>query len=166
MSIRKAITLAGLVLVVAALGSAPALAKAGGADRPVKATISGTNSLNVQTGAVAGDFTGVASHVGRFTSHQEGTVTAVTPEGVVAEGTQTIVAANGDQLSVTFRAETEGLPPAAHVTTTVFTATGGTGRFSDASGTLTAIVEVSPISFDGVTLVNSVEGTATGQVSY
>ena len=54
----------------------------------------------------------------------------------------------------------------AHTTTIVMTVTGGTGRFSDASGTLTAITEVSPISFDGVTLVNSVEGTVTGQISY
>ena len=46
------------------------------------------------------------------------------------------------------------------------TLTGGTGRFSDVSGTLTVVSEVIPISFDGVTLVNSTEGTVSGQISY
>jgi hypothetical protein len=49
----------------------------------------------------------------------------------------------------------------------VTTVSGGTGRFSDAIGTLTSVTEVSPISFSGGVLVNSVEGTiTTGQISY
>jgi hypothetical protein len=43
---------------------------------------------------------------------------------------------------------------------------GGTGRFADASGTLRSTTEVSPISFDEVTLVNSYDGTVRGRVSY
>ena len=58
MSIRKLITLAGLALAVVAIGPASALANAGGTDRPVKGTISGTVSLNVLTGAFTADAIG------------------------------------------------------------------------------------------------------------
>lgn len=43
-------------------------------------------------------------------------------------------------------------------TTIVRTVTGGTGPFSDASGTLISIPELSPISFDGVTPINRRRG--------
>jgi len=164
MFMRKLITLAGLALAVVAISPASAPAKAGGTDRPVKGTISGTVSLNVLTGAFTADGTGVATHLGKYTVSLQGAV-AITPEGVFGSGTGTIVAANGDQMTGTLTLETPGQPGVAHTTTIVMTLTGGTGRFSDASGTLTAITEVSPISFDGVTLVNSVEGTVTGQIS-
>jgi hypothetical protein len=165
MSIRKLITLAGLALAVVAISPASAPANAGGTDRPVKGTISGTVSLSVKTLAFTADAMGVSTYDGEYTVSEEGTV-AITPEGVFGSGTLTIVAANGDQTTGTFTLATPGQPGEAHTTTTVITVTGGTGRFSDASGTLTSITEVSPISFDGVTLVNSVEGTVTGQISY
>jgi hypothetical protein len=165
MSMRKLMTLAGLALAVAAISPASAPAKAGGTDRPVKGTISGTVSLNVLTGAFTADAMGLTTHDGEYTVSLEGAV-AITQEGVFGSGTGTIVAANGDQMTGTFTLETPGQPGVAHTTTIVMTVTGGTGRFSDASGTLTSINEVSPISFDGVTLVNSVDGTVTGQVSY
>jgi hypothetical protein len=165
MSMRKTTTLAGLVLAVAALSPASALAKAGGADRPVKGTVSGTVRANVQALAITGEGTGVAAHLGRFTSSLEGAIT-IAPEGTEGGGTQTIVAANGDQLTGTFTLATPGLPSEAHTTTLVTTVTGGTGRFSDARGTLRSVLEVIPISFDGMTLVNGVEGTVRGRISY
>ena len=61
---------------------------------------------------------------------------------------------------------TPGAPGVAHTTTLVSTATGGTGRFSGASGTVTSVLEVTPISFNGVTLVNRIVGTRSGQISY
>jgi hypothetical protein len=165
MSIRTTTMLAGLVLAVAALSPASALAKAGGADRPVKGTVSGTVSANVQAFAITGEGTGVAAHLGRFTSSLEGAI-AITPEGTEGGGTQTIVAANGDQLTGTFTLSTPGLPSEAHTTMLVTTLTGGTGRFSDAHGILRSVLEVSPMSFDGLTLVNGVEGTVRGRISY
>jgi hypothetical protein len=165
MFIRKATTLAALALALVALSPASALANAGGTDRPAKGTVSGTVSVNVQTGALTADATGTATHLGRFTSSLEGAI-AITPEGTVGSGTQTIVAANGDQATGTFELTTPGLPTEAHTTTIVTTVTGGTGRFSDASGSLTSTVEVSPISFDWPTLVNSSEGTLRGRISY
>ena len=108
---------------------------------------------------------GVATHLGEYTAGLEGTAT-ITPTGVFGSGTQTTVAANGDELTGTYTLSTPGAPGVAHTTTIVTTATGGTGRFSGASGTVTTVVEVSPISFNGVTLVNRSEGTTSGQISY
>jgi hypothetical protein len=165
MSRRKMLTLASLALAVAALSPASAVAKAGGADRPVKDTGSGTVSINVQTGAVTGDFTGVATHGGEYTGHLEATITAATPEGVVVEGTQTIVADNGDQITGDVTITGPGTTTA-HQTTGIMTVTGGTGRFADASGTITTTSEATPFSFDGVTLLEHVEYTGTGEISY
>ena len=162
---RKLMTLAGLALAVVALSPASASANAGGTDRPFMGTVSGTVSLNVLTGAMTADGEGVATHLGEYTTSLEGTAT-ITPTGVFGSGTQTIVAANGDELTGTYTLSTPGAPGVAHTTTIVSTITGGTGRFSDASGTVTTVVEVSPISFNGVTLVNRSEGTTTGQISY
>jgi hypothetical protein len=162
---RKLMMLAGLAVAVVALGPASASANAGGTDRPFMGTVSGTVSLNVLTGAMTGHGEGVATHLGEYTAGLEGTAT-ITPTGVFGSGTQTTVAANGDELTGTYTLATPGAPGVAHTTTIVTTATGGTGRFSDASGTLTSVVEVSPISFGGGVLVNSAEGTTTGQISY
>ena len=162
---RNLTMLAGLALAVVALSPASASANVGGTDRPFIGTFSGTTRLNVLTGAMTADSGGVATHLGEYTSSLEGTVT-ITPTGVFGSGTQTTVAANGDELTGTYILSTPGAPGVAHTTTIVSTATGGTGRFSDASGTLTSVAEVSPISFNGVTLVNSNEGASTGQISY
>ena len=166
MSIRKLITLAGLALAVVAIGPAPALANAGGTDRPAKGSGSGIVSINVQTGAITVDAAGVGTGVGEYTSHIDATL-AFTPEGTVrAPGTQTVVADNGDQLTgtviITGPAPTTGV----HQTMSVMTVTGGTGRFADATGTLTTTSVTTPFSFDGVTLLESTEFTYTGEVSY
>ena len=51
-------------------------------------------------------------------------------------------------------------------TTVVVTITGGTGRFADASGTLTVICESGPPSHVGATLVIEDVCTFTGRISY
>ena len=162
---RNLMTFAGLALAVVALGPASASANAGGTDRPHMGTVSGTVSLNVLPGVLTADANGVATHIGVFTTSLEGRV-ALTPTGTFGSGTQKIVAANGDELTGTYTLATPGAPATAHTTTIVTTVTGGTGRFADASGTLTSVVEVSPISFGGGVLVNSAEGTTVGQISY
>ena len=128
----------------------------------MKGTISGTVSLNVLTGAFTADGTGVATHLGKYTVSLEGAV-AITPDGGLRER-------HGNNRGRERRPADRDLHvgdagcslASAHTTTIVMTVTGGTGRFSDASGTLTAVTEVSPISFGGGALVNSAEGTVTG----
>jgi hypothetical protein len=76
------------VLALTVLSPASALASAGGTLRPLRATVSGTVSLNVLTDDFTSDVTGVSSLLGKYTAHLEGHV-APTPQGTYA-GTGTI----------------------------------------------------------------------------
>ena len=162
---RAAIGVALLILGLAVVGPASAEAKVGGSDRPVRGTVSGTIQVNLQNLAITVEASGVSTHNGRFTTTQEGFI-AIGGEGTTGSGTQTIVSANGDRLEGTFTLSTPGLPTDGHTTTVVTTITGGTGRFSDASGTLVSKVLVTPLSLEGVTLINTFEGTTRGRISY
>lgn len=159
---RMAIAVLGLTFAILTSASADA--------RCVKRTISGTQtgtvSLNPATGAFSGTAVGTLTHLGRTVGTQSGTV-APTPDGHYAgTSTWTIVAANGDKLIGTGVLSVEGPPAGEHTTTLQATVTGGTGRFRGARGQLTAVYHVSPLSFDGVTVVNQLEGRLTGQIWY
>lgn len=166
---QKGLILWGLVLALA-LSPTSAAAKPGGTDRPVKGTTSGTSSVTL--GAPLGvtiDLTGVAAHYGRYTAHLAGRAEIIGGE-VVGHGTFTMVAANGDQQIGT--AEFIAGPPlgGVHETTAVFTITGGTGRFADASGTIASQNLVTPTCFAGPScpglVLETLEGQLTGQISY
>jgi hypothetical protein len=155
----KATALA-LVLALATLGPASALANAGGTDRPVKGAGSGTISLD-QAGAFTGEAKGVSGHLGNYTVHLEGTG-APTPEAnFFGSGTATAVAANGDEFTGTVTVTTTG-----PTTTVVVKVTGGTGRFADASGTLTIICRTISLSQAGQLLISEVQCRLTGEISY
>jgi hypothetical protein len=53
-----------------------------------------------------------------------------------------------------------------HATTVVVTVTGGTGRFADASGTLTVICLTAPPSQVGELLLSKIECEMRGELSY
>jgi hypothetical protein len=164
-NLNRAVALA-FVLALAVFNTGSALAKAGGADRPVKGTASGTLRLNPVTGAATGDITGVTSHLGKTAVHFEGTLTPTAEAGTFAgPATVTIVAANGDRLTgvaaVTSRATSTG-----RITTVVLEIAGGTGRFANASGTLTVTCVSGPPSQEGQILVFAIECKATGRISY
>jgi hypothetical protein len=80
---------------------------------------------------------GHASHLGRITVSTTETLDFVTSPGtlLVRDGRLVMVAANGDELHWTYEG-TGSLPDAdgESVLTGTFVITGGTGRFSDASG--------------------------------
>lgn len=162
---NRAIALA-FVLALAIFNTGSAVAKAGGTGRPVKGTASGTLRINPVTGAAVGDITGVTSHLGKTAVHFEGTLTPTAEEGTFAgPATVTIVAANGDRLTgvaaVTSRATGAG-----RTTTVVLEITGGTGRFANASGTLTVTCVSPPPSQVEPLLVFALECKATGRISY
>lgn len=167
---HKGLILCGLVLALAGLTPTSAAAKAGGTDRAVKGTASG--SVTVTLGAPLGltiDLAGVASHYGKYSAHLEADGEII-GGGVVAHGTFTVVAANRDQQTGTVEI-TGGLPTGAvHETTAVLTITGGTGRFADASGTITSQNLVTPTCFAEPScpglLLETLEGQLTGQISY
>ncbi len=163
---RNAVALAALVLAFAVLSPASAPAKAGGTDRPMEGSGSGTITLDPVTGAFTGVVPGVSSHLGEVTVQIEGTG-APTSDGTFAgSGTTTIVAANGDELTGTMTLTQTVLPTGRTTTTVAVTITGGTGRFADASGTLTVICQSGgPALVDGLLLIKA-ECKFTGQVSY
>ena len=80
---------------------------------------------------------GHASHLGRITVSTTETLDFVTSPGtlLVRDGRQVMVAANGDELYLSYEG-TGSLPDGdgESVLTGTFVVTGGTGRFSDASG--------------------------------
>ena len=163
---RKAVALAGLVLAFAILSPASALAKTAGTDRPVTGAGTGTVSLDPVTGAFTGDVPGTSSQLGKVTVHIDGVGTP-TPEGTITgTGTATIVAANGDELTGTIALTQTALPTGHTITTVVVTITGGTGRFADASGTLTVVCDSGPPSHVGGVLLITVNCKFTGQLSY
>jgi hypothetical protein len=165
MPTRAAIGL--LSLTLALLGAAPASADARCKDRPLKGTLSGFVTLTPATGNFVGDVAGKISHLGRVTAHQEGRIGPDASGHFAGSSTWSIVGANGDSLTGTATLDVEGPPTGAHTTTMVATITGGTGRFAHASGTFTTVFHVtSHTPFDGVSLVNKVEGKTTGRIHY
>jgi hypothetical protein len=163
---RQAVALAGLVLALALLSPASALANTGGTDRPIKGSGTGTISLDPATGAFTGVVPGVSSHLGDITVHIEG-VGARAADGTFAgSGTATLVAANGDQATGTITLTQTALPDGHTTTTVVLTITGGSGRFANASGTLTVICLSGPPSQVGALLLIKAECKFTGQISY
>jgi hypothetical protein len=119
----------------------------GGSDLPLKGSVSGNSAHNLATGVVHAVSTGQLTHFGLTTVEQTALVVPAGPTTFSWSGTFTLTAANGDQMSGT----TVGictLPTATSVRCAVdFTSTGGTGRFADASATLTMTL-LSRVSFD------------------
>ena len=147
-----------------------AVATQGGTDRPVKGTLAGTTTANLATGTSLSQATGRISHLGRSTSVAEATFSVVGTLSTVS-GTATVTAANGDQLFATFTgsgAVSSPIPAVGETgdLTLVVTITGGTGRFSDASGTLTQALHQEIVAFNGATIVLRDTATLRGRISY
>ena len=144
MSLRRLIFLSSLVLAVAALSPAATLGAAKGTDRPVSGRSTGTVVLDLATGAGISETSGQLSHLGRITSTVDVTSFTLTgPDTFSFTGTATDVAAKGDKLFTT--GASTGTPTGTEASA-IFTITGGTGRFADASGTgtLRAVLSGSP----------------------
>jgi len=147
-----------LVAVLAALTlSAPAMAA--GQQVPFKGRSSGVVTVtNIAypfvTTRVVGE--GEATHLGHFTLTAEAVVDVSLP-GAPAAGSWTLIAANGDQLSVTFVAI--GIDPThGHGD---FTVVGGTGRFQGATGSYTQLITFAtpPGSSPSTAYTDMLEGT-------
>jgi hypothetical protein len=150
--LRRSVLFAALAVTIA--GTAIGAKK--GTNRPFK--------LEGETAIVAGApgeeqttaGTGKGSHLGKFTS--SGTVQFDEPAGtqISGSGTQTFTAANGDQLFFSFSGTLDLLTLTA---TVPFEVTGGTGRFSDASGSIISNIQADPS-------LTSFTFTANGTISY
>ena len=167
MSIRKALTLAGLVLAVAALSPAPALAAKGGTDRPLKVHQSGTSVFtptSASGGTLHSETTGVGSHLGKVSGTSDGTLTFTGPGTFTIASSFTNVAANGDEFFGTITGTGTLTAQGAEVDV-VSTITGGTGRFAGASGG--SIGTISSVTLDsGPPSVARTESSFKGTISY
>ena len=106
------------------------------------------------------------SHIGRGTAHFEAQG-ELTPAGTRATGAFSMVAANGDEVTGTFRLAGPAPSPNVHVAELDLTITGGTGRFSGATGTLRSVPTLTPIlPIVPPTIHETVDGTVSGHIRY
>jgi hypothetical protein len=171
MRVRTLLVLVSL-FAIALVAPAAAVAKRGGTDRPWKGRASGTLTFDLGTAPFPATATGTGhlSHFGKGTYTQTFTITLTGATTFDIAGTQTIVAANGDSVSMTFTGSGELAGPfgvgQTSETTAVFTVTGGTGRFDDATGTLTSTVLTTIESIAGADVTATQNSRVRGRISY
>jgi hypothetical protein len=127
---HKGVIVAGLVLVIAALGAPSALSKAGGTDKSLHGTISGTASGTID-GTFIGGGSGNLAHLGKVTMTFGGTLVTTAQFEAALDGTIVFVSANGDELTGTFSGFASTLTGQINIGGPI---AGGTGRFEDATG--------------------------------
>ena len=123
-------------LVAAFAVSLVSVASAVAAETPFKGTLTAleTNQLVFPILSVNRDATGTATYLGKYTEHATFQVDVRTGS---ATGTATFTAANGDTLSASVVGQATRIGPTVLSIVEVYTITGGTGRFADATGGFT-----------------------------
>ena len=154
------IRLAPFVGLVAALAVslASVTVSAVAAETPFKGTVHAveTGPVVFPTRFVDRQGTGTATHLGRYTEH---VLVQVNIPTMTSTGTATFTAANGDTLFASVAGQATRTSPTTLSIVEVYTITGGTGRFADATGSFTLDSTV-----DQVTGVSS--GTFSGAIDH
>jgi hypothetical protein len=166
---RRLLVVATALVALAVVAPGQAVAKRGGTDRPLHGRGAGTSTADLATGVVMSQGIAHFSHLGKTTYTLDTTLTVTGSNTLALSGTGTFVAANRDRVfsTVAGTGTFTGIGPGQTATITlVFTVTGGTGRFAEASGTLTAIVDQEDVSFVGTTVGTRETFSATGTISY
>jgi hypothetical protein len=136
----KAITFASLTIAITVLIPASALGNAKGTDRPAKVTFSDTSVVNLERFTFHYAGTELNAHLGKSTVEGEGSFFLTGFNTFDQSDSFVVTAANGDKVFGTDANMGEGSPEgllAGNTQTTTTTITGGTGRFVNATGTLT-----------------------------
>jgi hypothetical protein len=127
--------LIGLVAALA-VSLASVAVSAVAAETPFKGTVNA-----VETGQVVfpnrfldREGSGTVTHLGRYTEH---VVEQINLPTMSSTGTATLTAANGDTLTANVAGQATRTGPTRLSIVEVFTITGGTGRFTDATGAFT-----------------------------
>jgi hypothetical protein len=132
-----------------------------GRSRPLRGTSAGATTIDLATGALTGHESAVISHLGKVQVSTQGVSTPNGDGTYTDTGTVTLVTANGDKLFGTFTGTVSSGPN----NVTVVTITGGTGRFTNASGTVTVNCDNS-FAQQGQTLVMTSDCIENGQIRY
>jgi hypothetical protein len=128
------------------------------AETPFKGTVNAEETVvpSPPTASLTRDGTGTATYLGRYTEDIEMTINLPT---LSSTGTATLTAANGDTLTATVVGQATRTGPTTLSIVEVYTITGGTGRFADATGNFTLHSTV-----DQTTGVSS--GTFSGAIDH
>ena len=127
-----------MLMAVAASGLAARSASAADLGDPFKASVSGTVSLTGPSTFTL-DGAGKASHIGSMRDYQaDGVFTGANTDTL----TETLTAANGDTLTILCNQVLEEVSPGVFRGTDTWTVIGGTGRFSNATGSGTGETNV------------------------
>ncbi len=125
----------GLVAAVSVLLASVAVS-AVAAETPFKGTVSavetGQTVFPIRT--ITREGTGTATYLGRYTEHVTAQINVLT---MSSTGAATFTAANGDTLSASVVGQATRIGPTTLSIVEVYTITGGTGRFADATGSFT-----------------------------
>ena len=140
-------------LVAAFAVSLASVASAVAAETPFKGTVTAveTSQLVFPILSVNRQGTGTATYLGKYTEHA---TFHVDVRFGSATGTATFTAANGDTLTASVVGQGTTTGPTTRSIVEVYTITGGTGRFADATGTLTLEI-----------IVTQATGVSTGTFS-
>ena len=106
------------------------------AETPFKGTVSAVETGRVEfpTRFLDREGTGTATYLGRYTEHITMEINIPT---LSSTGAATFTAANGDTLTATVAGQATRTSPTALSIVEVYTISGGTGRFADATGSFT-----------------------------
>ena len=129
-------------LAFAALALVGAVGQGFAAERPFKLSGQGTLLFNPEV-TPSGPFTaaGHATHLGAWENLGNITFVEIGPGLLAADGDVTFWAANGDRLEMALEGVLDRNTGRA---TGTFVITGGTGRFTDAEGTLRMVLDQAP----------------------
>jgi len=150
----SSLTLVAMFVTLVFVGSASAQKGV-----PFHGTLQGveTDVATFPTLSINGSGTGIATQLGRFTVTWEGTGNLVDFSGV---GSYHFIAANGDSISTEFVGQTTSTDtPGVLYIEELITITGGTGRFENATGSVTLerlldSTGVTSGSFDGIIVMH------------
>ena len=169
MSLRRLflLLLSSLVLLgFAAISPVAALAAAKGTDHQLSGTSAGTLTASLVTGAATSSFTGHLCPLGAITGGDVVTFTVTGPTTFTYTGTDTLVAANGNEVFSTLTGSGTFTSTTTTQSSQVNTITGGTGRYADASGTFTETISSVVVSVTATTETTDNAAIFNGQISY
>jgi hypothetical protein len=165
MRVARHVLLSSLTLAIVATSSAAAAGNPGG--RPVQGTRTTTTTLDPNTGAATSTSVGDLAHVGAFTGLANEQFSVPTPQGTFTfTGTATLVAANGDELFASFAGSGAATSATTRTSSNTYTILGGTGRFADASGTLTETINSTVVSATSTSVTTDDTASISGTISY
>ena len=162
----RVLSLAGHVLAFGLLGPGRAQTSVVDSGLPFRGSFTGSSAHNLATGEFHSAWTGEASHFGISNLEQQAQIGSAGPTTLSFSGNWTLTAADGDQLYGTALG-TGVRTDATHLTLVAdYAATGGTGRFANATATFKITVQhVRTALEDGISYGEQ-QATLDGQLSW